>query len=195
MHNLLFLTTALAGTVAASSSSLTSNIKRAAPTKMQATVTGYEVCLTQGMACGLTGSPGRDPTAAMSLWLIPEYAKGTCGSCWKVSNIRKLNYTNDGKPPTVGDKADSPRGEGMVVMINNSCTPGADQLEPGAVGQCAQKDANSLDKLGSNTVLDLCSETDAVEMFFGSEKPGMSVADIEEVDCSEWSGTITQVHH
>ena len=77
----------------------------------------------------------------------------------------------------------------MVVLINNSCSPGKDQYQPGAVGQCAQTNSNPKDKLGSQTVLDLCQDTNAVEMLWGTSKPGMAVADIEEVDCSEWSGT------
>ena len=78
----------------------------------------------------------------------------------------------------------------MVVLINNSCSPGKDQYEPGAVGQCAQTKAHPTDKLGSQTVLDLCRDTNAVEMLWGTPKPGMAVADLEEVDCSEWSGTV-----
>jgi len=158
--------------------------------KLQATVTGYADCLTQGMACGLTGSPGKDPTAAMSGYLIPTYGKGTCGTCWKLTNPRNLNYKGKGQPPTVGGPLDSPKGDGMVVLINNSCSPGKDQYEPGAVGQCAQTEAHPTDKLGSQTVLDLCRDTNAVEMLWGTPKPGMAVADLEEVDCSEWSGTV-----
>ena len=76
----------------------------------------------------------------------------------------------------------------MVVMINNSCAPGGDQYGPGAVGQCAQTNAHPMDKSGSQTVLDLCQDTEAVEMLWGRPEPGMAVADIEEVDCGEWSG-------
>ena len=158
-------------------------------TRMQATVTGYSGCLTEGMACGLTGSPGKDPTAAMSAYLIPSYAKGTCGTCWKLSNVRGLNYKT-GQVPTIGGPLNSPQGNGMVVLINNSCSPGKDQYQPGAVDQCAQTTSKPTDKLGSQTVLDLCQDTNAVEMLFGTSKPGMAVADIEQVDCSEWSGTV-----
>ena len=177
-------------------------------TKFQVTVTGYQVCLTQGMvcnlfpdicnsrrlitdqACGITGSPGKDPTAAMSAYLIPSYGKGNCGTCWKLSNPRTLDYHGDGTVPTVAGPLNSPQGDGMVVLINNSCAPGADQEKPGAIGQCTQTNANPKDKLGSASVLDLCSETNAVPMFFGSSKPGLAVADVEQVDCSQWSGTI-----
>lgn len=157
---------------------------------MQATVTGYADCLTQGMACGLTGSPGNDPTAAMSGYLIPSYGKGTCGTCWKLTNPRTLDFHGGAQLPTIGAPLHSPRGDGMVVLINNSCAPGRDQYQPGAVGQCAQTEANPEDKLGSQTVLDLCRDTDAVSMLWGTPDPGMAVADIEEVDCSEWSGTV-----
>ena len=157
---------------------------------LQATITGYSGCLTEGMACGLTGSPGKDPTGAMSAYLIPQYGKGTCGTCWKFSNLRELNYHGANTVPTVGGPMKSPKGNGMVVLINNSCSPGANQYGPGAVGQCAQTDSNPRDKLGSQTVVDLCQDTNAVEMLFGSSKPGMAVGDIEEVDCSEWSGHV-----
>ena len=156
--------------------------------KMQATVTGYGVCLTQGMACGLTGSPGKDPTAAMSAYLIPNYGKGNCGTCWRVTNARQLNFHGSGQVPTIGGPQASTK-DGMVVMINNSCAPGQDQYRPGAVGQCTQTTSKPQDGLGSATVLDLCKDTDAVQQFFGNPNPGMSVADVEEVDCSEWSGT------
>ena len=78
----------------------------------------------------------------------------------------------------------------MVVLINNSCSPGKDQYQPGVVGQCAQTKDHPSDKLGSQMVLDLCEDTDAVEMLWGTAKPGMAVADIEEVDCKEWSETV-----
>ena len=48
--------------------------------------------------------------------------------------------------------------------------------------------------LGSQTVLDLCEDTDAVEMFWGIGEPriamAVAVAVIEEVGCEEWSGTV-----
>lgn len=162
--------------------------------KMQATVTGYGTCLTQGMACGLTGSPGKQPTAAMSAYLIPKYGSGLCGTCWRVSNLRSLDYGPNG-PPTVGGALKSPAGNGMVVLINNSCAPGADQTKPDAVGQCNQNHGGqgAKDRLGSDTVLDLCTETDAPMMVWGTAKAGMSVADVEEVDCGEWSGTVRKV--
>ncbi|MDI1493457.1 MAG: hypothetical protein OHK93_005247 [Ramalina farinacea] len=105
--------------------------------KMQATVIGYGTCLTQGMACGVTGSPGKQPTAALSAYPIPKYGSGLCGTCWRASNLRGLDYEGNG-PPTVGGALKSPAGNGMVVLINNSCAPGADQTKPGAVGQCNQ---------------------------------------------------------
>ena len=157
---------------------------------MQATVTGYTDCLTQGMACGLTGSPGKDPTGAMSGYLIPTYGKGTCGTCWKLTNPRTLDFHGTGQLPTIAGPLKSPKGDGMVVLINNSCAPGKDQYQPGAVGQCAQTNANPQDKLGSQTVLDLCRDTNAVSMLWGTPQPGMAVADLEEVDCSQWSGTV-----
>ena len=39
-------------------------------------------------------------------------------------------------------------------------------------------------------MLDLCTETDAPMMVWGTAAAGMSVADVEEVDCGEWSGTV-----
>ncbi|KAL9125111.1 MAG: hypothetical protein Q9217_005631 [Psora testacea] len=161
--------TGTSNTGTSSSNSGVSNNSTRSPsgggTKFQATVTGSGVCLTQGMACGITGSPGKDPTAAMSAYLIPTYGKGNHGTCWKLSNPRKLDYHGDG----------------------------TDQEKPGAIGQCTKTDANPKDELGSQSVLDLCSETNAVQMFFGSPKPGLAVADIEQVDCSEWSETIRKL--
>jgi len=78
----------------------------------------------------------------------------------------------------------------MVVLINNSCNPGEDQYQEGAVGQCAQTDSKPTDNLGSQTVLDLCEDTNAATMLWNSTKPGMAVADIQQVDCSEWTGTV-----
>lgn len=162
---------------------------------MQATVTGYGGCLTEAMACGLSGLPGKDPTAAMSAYLIP-HNNGVCGSCWKLSNIRGLNYagTNSNVPPKVGAPFECDA-EGMVVMVNNACAPGADQYNPGAVGQCTQEHdgVGSTDKLGSDTVLDLCEEMDAVMRMWNQTTPGMAVADVVSVPCSEWSGTIRKV--
>ena len=158
--------------------------------KMQATVTGYQDCLTQGMACGITGSPGKDPTGAMSGYLIPTYASGVCGTCWKLTNPRGLNYPGNGQIPTIGAPLNSPQGNGMVVLVNNACAPDGKQGQPDMIGQCDQTNANPKDKLGSETVLDLCSDTNAVEMLWGSPNPGLAVADLEEVSCSQWSGTI-----
>ena len=55
------------------------------------------------------------------------------------------------------------------------------------MGQCAQTTHHPNDMLGSWTVLDLCEDMDAVEMFWGIGELGMAVAvaDIEEVDCEE----------
>lgn len=50
------------------------------------------------------------------------------------------------------------------------------------------------DKLGSDTVLDLCTETDAPMMVWGTAKAGMSVADVKEVDCGEWPGTVRKAN-
>ena len=159
---------------------------------MQATVTGYDGCLTEAMACGLSGSPGKDPTAAMSGYLIP-HNDGVCGSCWKISDIRGLDYSA-GKVPTIGAPFDSDA-EGMVVLVNNACAPGADQYQPGAIGQCAQEThgLGATDRLGSETVLDLCVETEAVMRMWNSTKPGLVVANLVGVPCSEWSGTIRKV--
>ena len=160
---------------------------------MQATVTGYGDCLTEAMACGLSGSPGKDPTAAMSAYLIP-HNDGVCGSCWKLSNIRGLDYSLSGVPPKIGAPFDSDA-EGMVVLVNNACSPGADQYQAGAVGQCAQEHEGEggADKLGSETVLDLCAETDAVVRIWNQTKPGMAVADLVGVPCEEWTGTVRKV--
>ena len=161
--------------------------------KMQATVTGYGECLTQAMACGLSGSPGKDPTAAMSGYLIP-HNDGVCGTCWQISAIRSLDYFGSDVPPKIGKPFDSDA-EGMVVLVNNACAPGKDQYRQGAVGQCAQntKGVGGTDRLGSETVLDLCTETEAVTRMWNSTKAGMVVADVVGVPCSEWSGTIRKV--
>ena len=78
----------------------------------------------------------------------------------------------------------------MVVLIKNSCALGKNQYEKGAVGQCTQTDGHPHDNLGSNTVLDLCQDTNAVEMLWGTRSPGMAVADIEEINCSKWWGHV-----
>ena len=97
-------------------------------------------------------------------------------------------------PPKIGLPFDSDA-EGMVVMVNNACSPGADQYRAGAVGQCAQEHngEGGTDKLGSETVLDLCEDTDAVMTMWNQTKPGMAVADLVGVPCSLWSGTIRKV--
>lgn len=76
----------------------------------------------------------------------------------------------------------------MVVLINNSGSPGKDQYDPGTLKQCGQL-LQIRKTTWAATLSWICFETDAVPNFLGSPKAGLAVADIEEVDCSEWSGT------
>ena len=57
----------------------------------------------------------------------------------------------------------------------------------GAVGKAGE------DGLGRDMVVDLCKGTDAPMMVWGTVRAGMSMTDVEEVDCGEWSGTVRKV--
>ena len=165
--------------------------------KLQAAVSGYNGCLAQKLACSYTGAPGRQPTAAMSQYLLPNN-HGVCGSCWRVTNPRTLVNSDDPNvPPWIGAPFRAPflkQPGGFVVMVNNACADGADQYRNGSVGQCTQfrKGNHPKDKLGSDTVMDICTETDGPMHFWGTTSAGFSVADIEGVSCNEWPGVITR---
>ena len=154
---------------------------------MQVTVTGYGDCTTKAMACPILGVSSNSPTAAMSAYLIPQPGKGMCGTCWRVTNAHDLTHFGPNKIPLQGPvRANSQANKpgGMVVMINNSC--GADPKS--VVGACNQTPQSPIDRLNSQSVLDLCTGTDAVQQFFGEKKAGMAIATATQVDCKEWDG-------
>ncbi|KAL8715198.1 MAG: hypothetical protein Q9220_001156 [cf. Caloplaca sp. 1 TL-2023] len=182
--------TEAASQFSSSNETTTNPLPKLAPRRtMQATVTGYADCTTAPMACGFLPLSPHSPTAAMSAYLIPHAASGTCGTCWRITNATALTNFGSSSPSdtTIPVKSGPLKTatEGMVVTINNSCA----RYEESFIGSCNQNETVPRDKLGSETVLDLCRGTDAVRMFFGGEEPGMAVATIEEVECGEWKGT------
>ncbi|KAL8720940.1 MAG: hypothetical protein Q9225_002267 [Loekoesia sp. 1 TL-2023] len=94
---------------------------------MQVTVTGYEDCTSKAMACPILGVDTHSPTAALSASLIPKAGEGLCGTCWRITNAYTLTGFGPGKIPVKGSldpNSQANKGNGMVVLINNSCAKG-----------------------------------------------------------------------
>lgn len=79
----------------------------------------------------------------------------------------------------------------IVVMVHNTCAP--DLKKPSF--QCNQDEGAPKDKFGNVTVVDLFSDNGAPDAFwsrkFGEgEMRGLAVADLTQVDCEQWEGSL-----
>ena len=154
----------------------------------QATVTAYGAgsCGTTVGSCGFLGSPS-SPQAAMSVFFNSAGQPGQCGTCWALTNATVIG----GSPLAVAGPLTTAK-DGLVVMVDNSCARDDSKPTggPGSNGyQCNQNAQNPRDNWGSETVVDLCADTSALQDFFGGS-PGLAIATITQVDCkTSWKGT------
>ncbi|MCJ1460405.1 hypothetical protein MMC28_010787 [Mycoblastus sanguinarius] len=151
----------------------------------QATITGYGGnCGGQVGACGFLGSNGSYQCPVSAYWNGPGLP-GQCGICWQLSDAKNANA--DGSiAETIGSAP-------IVVMVDNSCA-----VNPGdPTGSCNQSPSQPKDRWGSDTAVDLCTDTGAADALFGrpyaaSEggKGGIAVGALTQVDCgAEWKGS------
>lgn len=81
-------------------------------------------------------------------------------------------------------------------MIGNTCAKDPSKPTGASDGfQCNQDAENPVDKLGSVTVVDLCVDTEAPAAFRGhhfsaGQTGGLAVANLMQVDCDEWDGSL-----
>lgn len=154
----------------------------------QATITGYGPnCASRGSgygSCGFLGTPSSFQGAVSTYWNSAGLP-GQCGTCWKLSAGRNINGDD-----SEGDLIGTPP---IVVMVDNTCAK--DPSKPGF--QCNQNAQQPRDKFGSVTVVDLCHDTGAPEAFWGKtfapgQTGGLAVANISQVDCTEWQGSLNR---
>ncbi|KAG8528415.1 uncharacterized protein KY384_007333 [Bacidia gigantensis] len=158
----------------------------------QGTITGYGKggCNdpTKIGKCGFLGS-GTSPQAAFSAGFNEPPEPGVCGSCWILTAPKKLCY--DTKPPHIcpgPDDVDTRSQSGLIVLVTNTCAPDTNPDDGNTIRQCNQENG-SKDGLGSDTVVDLCMDTDAAQAWWNSTtNAGLNVATVQQVDCSSWPG-------
>lgn len=169
-------------------SSPSDNTAGASGSTFQATITGYGPnCASSGSgygSCGFLGTPSSFQGAVSTYWNSAGLP-GQCGTCWKLSAGRNINGDD-----SEGDLIGTPP---IVVMVDNTCAK--DPSKPGF--QCNQNAQQPRDKFGSVTVLDLCHDTGAPEAFWGKtfapgQTGGLAVANISQVDCTEWQGSLNR---
>lgn len=68
-------------------------------------------------------------------------------------------------------------------MINNLCPADGNPL-------CSQNGLGGQNQYGANVNFDLCRDSGAAAALFGSSGVGLAVGTAQQVDCSQWSGTI-----
>lgn len=161
----------------------------------QATITGYGgQCSSRAPACGFLGTQGSYQAAVSTYWNTPGLP-GQCGTCWQLTDATKI----DGNKQRAGPLGTPP----IVVMIDNTCAPDPSKPTGGDDGyQCNQNAQAPVDAYGSVTVVDLCADTGASDVFFGSDgsapnpgedghRAGLAVANITRVDCGAmWKGGV-----
>lgn len=55
---------------------------------------------------------------------------------------------------------------------------------------CAQQTTSDTNQYGANVNFDTCIDSGASDALFGSSGTGLAIGQAEEVDCSEWSGSV-----
>ncbi|KYG46753.1 glycoside hydrolase family 45 protein [Acidomyces richmondensis BFW] len=130
---------------------------------------GSPNCNTASTACGFYTSPGYSAAVSQNLYGAgPGQGAGpACGTCWR------LTIETDSSGNTVSNAGNS-----IVVKVTNLCPADGNPL-------CAQATLSDTNQYGANVNFDSASAA-----LFGSDGVGLGVGTAEEVDCSEWSGTV-----
>lgn len=133
-------------------------------------------CNTNTAACFFYTQPGFSAAVSQNLYGVgPGAGQGPgCGTCWK------LTAETDSS-----GNALSNAGNSIVVMINNLCPADGNPL-------CSQNSLGGTNQYGANVNFDLCRDSGAADAFFGSSGVGLAVGTAQQVDCSQWSGTVVR---
>lgn len=185
-------------TITSSTKSLTSSAPANGPT-YKASITHYGAgdtfgspnCNTNTAACFFYTYPGYSAAVSQNLYVpslhlvlslltyCHSYGVGpgagqgpACGTCWKLV----------GQTDSSGNKL-SNAGTSIVVMVNNLCPAQGNPL-------CAQQGLSGTNQYGANVNFDLCSDSGAQAAFFGNSGVGLAIGTAQQVDCSQWTGTI-----
>lgn len=131
-------------------------------------------CNTNTAACSFYTQPGFSAAASQNLYGAgPGDGAGPgCGTCWKIT----------GETDSSGN-ALSNAGNSIVVMVNNLCPADGNPL-------CSQNGLSGTNQYGANVNFDLCRDSGAADAFFGDSGVGLAIGTAQQVDCSEWSGTV-----
>lgn len=131
-------------------------------------------CNTNTAACFFYTQPGFSAAVSQNLYGAgPGDGQGPgCGTCWKIT----------GQTDSSGN-ALSNAGNSIVVMVNNLCPADGNPL-------CSQNGLSGTNQYGANVNFDLCRDSGAADAFFGNSGVGLAIGIAQQVDCSEWSGTV-----
>ncbi|KAF1973276.1 hypothetical protein BU23DRAFT_464816, partial [Bimuria novae-zelandiae CBS 107.79] len=131
-------------------------------------------CNVATTACGFYTSSGYSAAISQNEFGVgPGAGAGpACGTCWK------LTARTDSSGNTFSNA-----GMNIVVQVTNLCP--ADGNPP-----CAQNGPSDSNQYRANLNFDLCIESGAPGALFGDSGVGLAVGSAEQVDCSEWSGTV-----
>lgn len=131
-------------------------------------------CNTNTAACFFYTKPGFSAAVSQNLYGAgPGAGQGpACGTCWKIT----------GQTDSSGN-ALSNAGNSIVVMVNNLCPANGNPL-------CSQNGLSGTNQYGANVNFDLCRDSGAADAFFGNSGVGLAIGTAQQVDCSEWSGTV-----
>ncbi|KAK5133403.1 hypothetical protein LTR08_007742 [Meristemomyces frigidus] len=131
-------------------------------------------CNVATTACGYYTSPGYSAAVSQNEFgAAPGAGAGpACGTCWE------LTIETDSSGQTVSNAGNS-----IVVKVTNLCPASGNPL-------CAQSGLSGTNQYGANLNFDTCIDSEASDALFGNSGVGLGVGTAQEVDCSEWSGTV-----
>lgn len=69
------------------------------------------------------------------------------------------------------------------MQVTNLCPADSNPL-------CSQSGLSGTNQYGANLNFDLCIDSGASDALFGSSGVGLAIGSAEQVDCSQWSGTV-----
>ncbi|KAJ9148849.1 hypothetical protein NKR23_g4742 [Pleurostoma richardsiae] len=133
---------------------------------------GAPTCNTLGTSCGFYTDPGYASAVSQNLYgAVPGAGVGlACGTCWKL----------DASTDTIGNKL--PNASSIIIMVNNLCQAAGNTL-------CGQHNLSSTNQFGAQIAFDLCADTQAPEVLFGSSDVALALGNATRVYCEEWQGT------
>ncbi|KAF1348751.1 RlpA-like double-psi beta-barrel-protein domain-containing protein-containing protein [Delphinella strobiligena] len=132
-------------------------------------------CNVATTACGYYTNPGYSAAVSQNLFGVgPGAGAGpACGTCYN------LTVQTDSSGNTLSNAGNS-----IVVKVTNLCPSDGNPL-------CSQSGLTGTNQYGANVNFDTCMDSGASSALFGDSGVGLAVGTAEEVDCSNWKGTVS----